>query len=71
MTSYKKLYLESQKITWAKIPYNCPECNSQLQMSTSEILCSNEKCTFDKTLGDLLPRIMDSYDPGLYNRDWE
>ena len=73
MTSYKKLYLESQRsiTNFQKIPYNCPECNSQLQMSISEIICSNEKCKFDKTLGELLPRIMDTYDPGLYNPEWE
>jgi len=71
MVSYKKLYLESQKRIFQNIPYNCPECNSQLQMSSSEIICSNEKCEFDKTMGDLLTRIMDSYSPELYNPEWE
>ena len=71
MVSYKKLYLESQKTIWHKIPYHCPECNSQLEMSPSEIVCSNEKCNFDKTMGDLLPNIMNSFGADFYNPEWE
>jgi len=71
MVSYKKLYLESQKTVLQKIPYYCPECNSQLQMTLSEIFCTNEKCTFDKTMGDLLPNIMNSFGSDFYNPNWE
>lgn len=66
MVSYKKLYEEQLKrneIRWEKILYRCPECNSQLLICNKgvEIICSNEKCMFNKIITDNLEYIMNGY----------
>jgi len=66
MVSYKKLYEEQLKrneIRWEKIPYRCPECDNQLLLCDKgiEIICSNEKCMFDKVFMDNLEYILRGY----------
>ena len=62
MVSYKKKYLEAleqikhlKKIEPLATNFDCPRCGEgELLVYLNEVVCSNEKCSFDKTINDLL-----------------
>lgn len=59
MVSYKAKF-EALNIE-EKTGYKCPNCEFELLHKNSELYCSNEKCSFDKTFGDLLQFAIKSY----------
>jgi len=59
MTSYKKLYedqVEFIRKEWDS-EYKCPKCGMILKESLTEIICSNENCSFGYSMGEIVSRI--------------
>ena len=74
MVSYKKLYeeLKEKNENEAKpveSDYLCPLCNSECLENNTEIWCTKEGCTFDKTFGELVFYYAES--KGLERNDLE